>query len=123
LDRGVLIYARQFGTRPELKISEHYSDTDVVYFAEGNNATISVRRGNGYVGLRTNGKVDASNGRDMTTQLLMAYLPGFHHPSPEQVLVVGHGGGVTTGAATVFPETIQVDCVEIEPAVIGAAPW
>ena len=123
LDRGVLIYARQFEARPGLRISEHYADTDVVYFAEGKNASISVRRGNNYVGLRTNGKVDASNGNDMATQLLIAYLPGFHHPSPEKILVIGYGGGVTTGAATVFPETVRVDCVEIESAVLGAAPW
>ncbi len=123
LDRGVLIYARQFETRPGLRLSEHYADTDIVYFEEGKNANISVRRGANYVGLRTNGKVDASNGDDMTTQLLIGYLPGFHHPSPEQVLVIGYGAGITTGVAAVFPETVRVDCVEIEPAVLGAAPW
>ena len=123
MDRGVLIYARQFETRPELLIEEHYNDTDVVFFSEGNNASISVRRGNNYVGLRTNGKVDASNGDDMTTQLLLSYLPGFHHPSPEKILVIGYGSGVSAGAATVFPEVQRVDCVEIEPAVVAAGPW
>ena len=123
MDRGVLIYARQFETRPELLIEEHYTDTDVVFFSEGKNASISVRRGNNYVGLRTNGKVDASNGEDMTTQLLLSYLPGFHHPSPEKVLVIGYGSGVSAGAATVFPEVVRVDCVEIEPAVVEAGPW
>ena len=82
LDRGVLVYSSQFDTRPYLTMSEHYADTDVVYFDEGNNASISVRRGNNYYGLRTNGKVDASNGRDMTTQLMIGLLPGFYHPSP-----------------------------------------
>ena len=123
LDRGVLIYARQFEARPGLRLSEHYADTDVVYFEEGKNANISVRRGANYVGLRTNGKVDASNGDDMTTQLLIGYLPGFHHPSPEKILVVGYGGGITTGVAAALPTTVRVDCVEIEPAVVGAAPW
>jgi spermidine synthase len=120
LDRGVLIYARQFDDRPGMTIDEHYADSDVVYFEEGNNATISVRRGNNYIGLRTNGKVDASNGNDMTTQLLMAYLPGLYDPSPEHVLVIGYGSGVTAGAATVFPETTLIECVEIEPAMFGA---
>ncbi|MDX1499567.1 MAG: fused MFS/spermidine synthase [Woeseiaceae bacterium] len=123
LDRGVLIYARQFETRPNLTIDEHYAETDVVYFAEGRNATVSVRRGSGYVGLRTNGKVDASNGNDKKTQLLLAYLPGLHHPAPREVLVIGYGSGVTSGAATVFPATERVDTVEIEPAVFGAGPW
>jgi spermidine synthase len=123
LDRGVLIYARQFEARPRLKIEEHYSETDVVYFKEGKNATVSVRRGNGYVGLRTNGKVDASNGNDKKTQLLLSYLPGFHHSAAKNVLVIGYGSGITTGVATVFPQTRQVDTVEIEPAILGAAPW
>jgi spermidine synthase len=120
LDRGILVYARQFEARPNLTMSEHYADTDQVYFEEGMNASISVRRGNNYYGLRTNGKVDASNGRDMTTQLMIGLLPGFYHPNPERTLVVGYGSGVTTGAATVFPETLVVDCVEIEPAVVRA---
>ena len=122
LDRGVLITARQFASSP-LSLDEYWSQTDVVYFAEGKNANISVRRGINYVGLRTNGKVDASNLDDMPTQLLLAYLPGFHHPSPEEILVIGYGSGVTAGAATVFPEAVRVDSVEIEAAVLGAAPF
>src|SRR5207249_11998036 len=35
MDRGVLIYSHAFESRPELTISEHYEDTDVVYFKEG----------------------------------------------------------------------------------------
>ena len=45
LDRGVLIYAQQFEARPTLRIDEHYEETDVVYFREGKNASVSVRRG------------------------------------------------------------------------------
>ncbi|MBI4471296.1 MAG: fused MFS/spermidine synthase, partial [Acidobacteria bacterium] len=123
LDRGILVYARQFDARPELTIDEHYEDTDVVYFKEGNNATISVRKGENYLGLRTNGKVDASNRDDMMTQLMVGWLPGFYHPAPRSVLVIGYGSGVTVGAVTVFDEIEEIDCVEIEPAVFGAAPY
>lgn len=122
LDRGILIYAQQFGSRPELTINEQYQDTDVVYFKEGNNATISVRRGEGYVALRTNGKVDASNRDDMKSQLMFGYLPAFFHPAPKSALVIGYGSGVTVGAATTFTELEQIDCIEIESAVVGAAP-
>src|SRR5436190_919628 len=54
MDRGVLFYSHAFESRPELTIGEHYEDTDVVYFKEGNNATISVRKGENYMALRTN---------------------------------------------------------------------
>jgi spermidine synthase len=122
LDRGILVYARTFDARPELRISEHYADTDVVYFAEGNNATISVRKGEDYVGLRTNGKVDASNKADMLTQLMIGYLPILYHPQPRSTMIVGYGGGVTVGATSVYKEVEEIDCLEIEPAVLGAAP-
>src|SRR5262249_55451057 len=61
MDRGILVYSKALEARPELTVDENYADTDVVYFKEGNNATISVRKGENYMALRTNGKVDASN--------------------------------------------------------------
>lgn len=123
LDRGVLIYSHQFESRPELTVNEHYEDTDVVYFKEGNNASISVRKGENYLGLRTNGKVDASNRGDMMTQLAIGFLPGLYHPNPKSTLVIGYGSGVTVGATAAFKEVEEIDCVEIEPAVVGAAAW
>jgi spermidine synthase len=123
LDRGILIYSHQFESRPELTIDEHYEDTDVVYFKEGNNASISVRKGENYLGLRTNGKVDASNRGDMMTQLAIGFLPGLFHASPKSTLVIGYGSGVTVGAIAAFKEVEQIDCIEIEPAIVGAASW
>ena len=123
MDRGILIYSRQFASRPELTIDEQYDDTDVVYFKEGSNATISVRRGEDYLGLRTNGKVDASNQGDMITQLMIGYLPHLYHPAPKSTMVIGYGAGVTVGAATTFKEVDEIDCIEIEPAVVGAGPF
>jgi len=123
MDRGVLIYSHAFESRPELTISEHYEDTDVVYFKEGNNATISVRKGENYMALRTNGKVDASNRDDMITQLTVGWLPAFYHPNPKSALVIGYGSGVTVGAVAAVQDIQDIDCLEIEPAVFGAAPW
>jgi len=122
LDRGILVYARSFEARPELTVSESYQDTDVVYFKDGSNATISVRKGEDYVGLRTNGKVDASNKADMITQLMIGYLPILFHPAPRSTMIIGYGGGVTVGATTAFKEVEEIDCLEIEEAVIGAGP-
>jgi spermidine synthase len=122
MDRGILVYAKSFDAHPELTVAENYQDTDVVYFKDGNNATISVRKGEDYVGLRTNGKVDASNKADMITQLMIGYLPMLYHPSPKSTMIVGYGGGVTVGAAAAFPEVEGIDVLEIEPAVVGAGP-
>jgi spermidine synthase len=123
LDRGILVYSKAFEARPELTIDEHYEDTDVVYFEEGNNATISVRKGENYIALRTNGKVDASNRDDMITQLTVGWLPAFYHPNPKNALVIGYGSGVTVGAVTAIKEIEEIDCIEIEEAVYGAGSW
>src|SRR5215475_11430780 len=123
MDRGILVYSKALDARPELTMNEHYEDTDVVYFKEGNNATISVRKGENYLALRTNGKVDASNRDDMITQLTVGWLPVFYHPNPKNALVIGYGSGVTVGAITSFKEVEGIDCIEIEPAVYGAGPW
>ena len=122
MDRGILVYSKALDIRPELTIDEHYEDTDVVYFKEGNNATISVRKGENYMALRTNGKVDASNRDDMITQLTVGWLPGFYHPNPKYALVIGYGSGVTVGAVTSIKDIENIDCIEIEPAVYGAGP-
>src|SRR2546430_14430000 len=73
--------------------------------------------------LRTNGKVDASNRDDMITQLAVGWLPVFYHPNPESALVIGYGSGVTGGAVAGIKEVADIDCIEIEPAVVAAAPW
>ena len=122
LDRGILVYAKSFDVKPQLTIDETYQDTDVVYFKDGSNATISVRKGEDYVGLRTNGKVDASNKADMITQLMIGYLPMLYHPAPKSTMIVGYGAGVTVGAASAYKEVEDIDVLEIESAVIGAGP-
>ena len=104
-----------------LTLRENAHLVDIVYFREGLNATISVARTDDYVSLRTNGKVDASN-RDATTQLLLGHLAALAR-APRRVLLVGFGSGMTASALAAYPELEQLDVVEIEPAVVGAAPF
>jgi spermidine synthase len=103
-----------------LTMRENAHLVDVVYFADGLNATISVARTDDYISLRTNGKVDASN-QDKTTQLLVGHLGAMAHP-PRRVLLIGFGSGMTASALAAYPEMERLDIVEIEPAVVGAAP-
>ena len=103
-----------------LTLRENAHLVDVVYFADGLNSTISVAKSDDYVSLRTNGKVDASN-HDVTTQLLVGHLGALAHP-PRRVLLVGFGSGMTASALAGYPEMERLDIVEIEPAVVAAAP-
>ena len=103
-----------------LTMRENAHLVDIVYFADGLNSTISVAKTDDYISLRTNGKVDASN-QDETTQLLVGHLGALAHP-PRRVLLIGFGSGMTASALAAYPEMERLDIVEIEPAVVGAAP-
>jgi spermidine synthase len=117
---NTVMYWNHFDRPLPLTLREKARLMDVVYFAEGLNATITVTQTDNYVSLRTDGKVDASN-HDVSTQLLLGHLGALARP-PRHVLIIGFGGGMTASALTRYPELERLDCVEIEPAVLGAAP-
>ena len=52
---------------------------------------------------------------------MLAHLPLLLHPNPKRALTVGFGSGGTSWSMA--QHGIQVDCAEIEPEVIRAAPW
>ena len=113
MNTGVAIYGTDDG------FSLNKGGISGLYFKEGLNATISVNSTlEGLVVLATNGKSDASNGEDMSTQLGLGYFPLLLHPGPKRVLVIGVGSGVTVKAASEFPGIEKIEVIEIEPAVI-----
>lgn len=95
------------------------------YYRDGQSASVAVgeseRSGNLWLSL--NGKVDASTGDDMPTQLLSGELPVRlaqpRHPAPAAA-VVGLASGVTAHAALEAGAT-SVTVIELEPAVVEAA--
>lgn len=99
-----------------------------IYYRDGVTTTVTVERwslGNGRVhfALKNNGKVDASNGDDMPTQVLVAGYPLLMHPRGPRdldVAVVGFGSGVTIGTVLQFPVR-RVDVVELERWIPDAA--
>ncbi|MFO0626678.1 MAG: fused MFS/spermidine synthase [Polyangiales bacterium] len=92
-----------------------------IYYRDGVTTTVTVERwavggDRIHFALKNNGKVDASNGDDMPTQVLVAGYPLLLHPRGPQnldVAVVGFGSGVTIGTALQFPVR-RVDVVELE---------
>lgn len=96
---------------------------ELLYYRDGVSTTVSVERFGKHLALKNNGKVDASNGDDMGTQIMVGLLPLLFHPTalvrPPRVAVVGYGSGVTVGAVTQFPIG-HADVVELEAAVLEA---
>jgi predicted membrane-bound spermidine synthase/tetratricopeptide (TPR) repeat protein len=105
-----------------LTLGEVVATTDLVFAQDGVNDSIAVVRTDANVSLRVNGKVDASTG-DARTQLLLGHLGAALHTMPRRVLIIGFGSGMTASAVARYPDVEEIDCVEIEPAVIRAAPY
>ncbi len=117
---GTVLYWNLY--RGRLTLPETVAVADILFAADGLNASISVARSEDYYALRSNGKVDASTG-DAKTQLVVGHLGPIFHPAPRRVLVIGFGSGMTVSALARYPEVERIDCVEIEPAVLRAAPY
>jgi len=92
---------------------------------EGVQATVSVHdvpsaRG-GRRAMYLDGLHQASNiGPMVSAHLRVGHLPMALHPQARRALVIGLGGGVTAGAVSQYPG-VNVDVVELSPAVVRAA--
>ncbi len=100
-----------------------WGEPDLLYYQDGVSTTVSVERWGSHLSLKNNGKVDASNGDDMPTQIMVAAYPLLLHPRGARdldVAIVGFGSGVTVGAALQFPVR-HIDAMELERNVVEAA--
>jgi spermidine synthase/MFS family permease len=102
---------------------EAWGEADLLFYRDGLSTTVSVERWGRHVSLKNNGKVEASNGDDMATQIMVSALPLMLHergPAGLDAMVVGVGSGVTVGAALQFPLR-SLYAVELERAVNEAS--
>ena len=107
---------------PEKK-KDAIENTDVLYYHEGVNETISVIKiKGGNQAVLVNGKVVASASLgDQQCQQTLGHLPMLLNKDPKKALVVGLGTGMTLGAVSVHPGLEKLTLAEIEPSVVGAA--
>ena len=117
---STVLYGTDYQGR--LTLDEIAATSDLVFAKDGLNDSVAVSRSDNYFALRINGKVDASTG-DARTQLLLGHLGAAFDPAPRRVLIIGFGSGMTASAVARYPDVEKIDCVEIEPAVINAAPY
>jgi spermidine synthase len=107
----------------EIIEADKWSLPRLEYYHDGIATTVSVEKWGKTLALKNNGKVDASNGDDMATQIMVGLMPLIFHPTalerPPKVAVIGFGSGVTIGAVSQFPIG-HADVVELEPAVVEA---
>jgi spermidine synthase len=89
------------------------------YAAEGMNVSIAVTTTTaGVRSFHGAGKVQASNDtQDMRLQRMLGHITALVHKSPESVLVVACGAGVTAGSFVPYPGIKRIVICDIEPLV------
>jgi spermidine synthase len=117
---GVAVYADSYVGKGAEEFRSAQEHRDILFYSEGISTTVAVERALGNVALRANGKVEASNGNDMPTQVLLGHLGALLHPNPRRALVIGLASGVTVGAVAQHPFDV-IDVAELEPAMLGAS--
>ncbi len=116
-DSFVRVLAKSRGDVPEDDRNDVPANHQLLMFAEGRTATVSVRRDWGITSMAINGRTNGSDGNDMQTQILVGELGILAAPRLERALIVGFATGVTPGSVLQSP--IQsVDCVELERAAV-----
>jgi spermidine synthase len=105
------------------RVREALEHTDVLYYAEGTESSVSsIKIKGGVQTFITNGRSEASTHlTDQQVQYTLGHLPMLLNKAPKRVLVVALGSGMTLGATSAHPSVEQVTLVEIEPKVIGIA--
>jgi len=113
---------RQRGRFPSFRaMLDMLAERDAIpYYKDGVDASIAVVDSQGSRSLLINGKPDASDSADMSTQILLSHYPLLTRPNCREVLVIGLGSGVSVGSALQFPVE-HVDVVEISREVKDAA--
>ncbi len=105
-----------FGQQSKLKL---------LFYEEGISATVTVVQHqtlakDAHLTLAIDGKPNASTTGDMKTQLLVAHLPMLLAKETKDVMLIGHGSGITTGSMTTHPIT-RLITLELEPEVISGS--
>ncbi|MEO8623962.1 MAG: hypothetical protein ABI625_22985, partial [bacterium] len=111
--------------------------SDMIYYADGRTATVSVRRimSSRGLSLATNGKPDASLGpewfrppmtpgpftHDASTQMLLPLILLAHAPQAQTAAVIGLGSGMSSHTLLLDPRLHSVVTIEIEPEMIKGA--
>jgi spermidine synthase len=106
-----------------LKLRKQFAT--LLFYEDGPDATVSVERSEtgaskGEIGLRVNGKPDASSRGDLSTQLLLAHVPMAARPESSEVFVLGLGSGITAGALLAYPQVEMVVAENAAPVIRAA---
>lgn len=103
-------------------LQQRFGPDRLLWYREGLESTVSViHTQGGYTALFLDSRHQASDFppvRDF--HRLIGHLPMMLHPHPRDVMVIGLGGGATTGAISLY-DGVEIEVVELEQRVLDAA--
>jgi spermidine synthase len=122
LTAGIVLVARTVEDPFRAYLAVRFPHDVVFWKQEAVQSTVSVhRQPGGRLNLHLEGNHQASDSLGMAqTHWRIGHLPIVLHPDPKDALVIGLGGGATGGAVALYPR-VNVDIVELSPAVVYAA--
>jgi spermidine synthase len=104
-------------------IVRRYPGHEVLWHEEDAQATVSVARHGSQRLLLIDGMHHANDSDSMVGyHRAIGTLAVAVHPDPKNVLIVGMGGGTTSGGASILPNA-RTTVVELSPSVIKAGSW
>jgi spermidine synthase len=103
-------------------LERRYGGERLLWRDEGTQATVSVQQGENRV-MYLDGLHQANDSPSMlAVHRQIGTVAMALHPQPQEVLVIGLGGGATAGAVAQFADA-SVDIVELSESVVGGAEW
>lgn len=107
----------------EQSLEEIIGESELLYYAEGLDGTVTVRRSDGERSLAVNGKTDASSSGDLPTQVLLGQIPLNMDREIANAMVIGLGSGITAGSIATDPRIEALTVLEISGEVVAASDW
>jgi spermidine synthase len=104
-------------------VAGHFPGRDIVWVGEGQETSVAVlhNRETGLTDMFMNGQHQASDDPGTVSfHRLLGHIPMTIHPDPQDVLIVGLGGGSTAGALARH-EPDRIDVVELSDTVVEGA--
>lgn len=119
---GVFVNASQYSKQVSGNdVQKALGGSKLLYYREGRDAVVAVRRKDDNNALVINGKTDASSKFDLPTQIMLGQLPLAIKPGAKSALVIGLGSGITAGTIAASGALQKITILEISREVIEAS--
>ena len=97
---------------------EAKEDYEILFTKQSPYSFVSVISKKRMIHIKINGRSEATT--NAVTQNMLGNLPLLFHDSPQEVAIVGHGGGYSLNTVVMYPSVKSIDDIEIDKVIIEA---